>query len=134
MHLPAAHTDIQTEEDGKMIRSEPLTALGFNFCLSASICTDWICLVTVPTGFRIANVNVDTELFFKGGQFDSSVLHWRYLTMLPRFFSQPHHHSGGAKRHLHQQHFKHFSLCADARLLFSNPPPPRLGEKMSLLL
>lgn len=50
-----------------MIRSEPLTALGFNFCLSASMCTDGICLVTVPTGFQIANVNVDTELFFLVG-------------------------------------------------------------------
>lgn len=69
MHPPAAHADIQTEEeeDGKMICSELLTALGFNFCLSASMCTDWICLVTVPPGFQIANMNVDIELFFWGG-------------------------------------------------------------------
>lgn len=41
-----------------MIRSELLTALGFNFCMSASMRTDWNCLVTVPTGVQIANVNV----------------------------------------------------------------------------
>lgn len=41
-----------------MSRSELLTALGFNFCMSASMCTDWNCLVTVPTGVEIANVNV----------------------------------------------------------------------------
>lgn len=41
-----------------MSRSELLTALGFNFCMSASMCTDWNCLVTVPTGVEMANANV----------------------------------------------------------------------------